>query len=246
MIYLNGKEPNNLYVGDKQINRVFYGSRLVWENNRIIDLGFGRTFDVASVYSDYGNLTADNFFIVEQDPETISGTCYGIVHDSQYYTYLTATTNMVKQYNASTGQLSFYLVDSFNTNSTSDASTSVSKYADFHVVLVSKPEKLVYIGNATAFNIKNMFPNDYANFTADNFVASRWDFENGSMGGYLLHAPVHDQGTWSGSGSTQFVKEYNANTGILTFKTHNTSSGGGEQHQADIQYNVYFSKRKVQ
>ena len=246
MIYLDGKELIDHHIGDKETNRVLYGSKLVWDSNRLIDLGVGRTFDVASVYADYGNLTADNFFVIEQDPETISGTCYGIVHDSNYYTYLTMTANMVKTYDASTGQLQFYLVDKFCTTSTTSETTVVSKYADFHVVLATKPEKLVYLGNATTFNIKSMFPDEYQNLTADNFLASKWDFFNGGMFGYLLHAPVHEAGTWSGSGQTTFIKEYNANTGILLFETNNTAQGGGEYVQGDTGYYVYFSKRKAQ
>ena len=90
------------------------GATKISGKNRIY-LGYGTSFNVASKYSGYRNLSADNFYFttggsveVDDGPD-VSGA--GPVEGTGY---------VAKSYNSSTGQLSFY-----NTNSYMNASLYV-------------------------------------------------------------------------------------------------------------------------
>lgn len=246
MIYLNGKELENLHAEEKQIDRVMYGDKLVWENNKIIELGTASSFDIASIYPNYSELTADNFFLVSSSPTSISGTSTATVHDSQYYCYITIWTGMYKSYNAQTGQLSWYQRNTYSDSYTAHSGGD-TRYAtaNINAVLITKPEKLTYLGLGTTFNLKNMFPNEYQNFTVDNFVASNWYYNNGGQQGYLTHSSAHYQGVWRGSATTSFIKTYDASTGILNFYYNGAYSGDMGSGNVASRLYVYLSKRAV-
>lgn len=243
---LNLKNLSQCYKGDTEIDRIMYGDKLVWEGNRSILLGTGTSFDVASVYDKYSDLTEDNFFFLSSSPTSISGTSYATVHDSQYYCYVTIWTNMSKTYNAQTGQLSWYQQNTYRDTYTSQSGGDIRySTASMKVVLVPKPEKLVYLGLGTSFDIKSKLPNDYQNLTVDNFIAKNWYYNNGGQQGYLMHASAHYQGKWSGSATTSFIKTYNASTGALNFYYNGVTSGMESNTVASRLY-VYYIKRTVQ
>ena len=244
MIIRNGKELENLYSESQQIDKVMFGDKLVWENNRIIDLGTNTDFDVSQVYSKYADLTEDNFFLVSQTPTTLSGSASAYVDETGHQTYLTIWTGLVKEYDPSTGALSFYQYDEFVSSSTIAPSTSVKKKASVHAVIITKPEKLISLGLGTAFNIKGMFPNEYQNFTADNFVAKNWKYVNGGQQGYLLHGVSYIAGSYSGSTTTTFFKTYDSTNGILRFGYTN-SVNGGDSITNEAKVYAYLTRKKV-
>lgn len=246
MIYLNTKELENLYAVNQQIDRVMFGDKLVWENNRIIDLGTGTDFDVSDFYTKFNELTADNFFIVSFSPATLSGNASAYVDETGHLAYVGISTGLVKEYNAETGELSFYQYDDFNSSSTIAPTTTTRKKASVHAVIVTKPEKLIYLGLGTAFNIKGMFPDEYQKFTADNFIARNWKYDNGGQQGYLLHGARNEAGSWSGSATTKFAKTYDSNTGMLKFGFTNTwSTDLGESGTNESKLYVYLTRKKV-
>ena len=243
----NLKDLEKCYFGTTEIEQIMYGNKEIWGGNRIIALGTNTSFNVSSYYSKYKDLTADNFFFVSQSPSSITGTSTAVVHATGNTTYITIWVGMTKTYTASTGQLSFYQFDNYNTNhTTGSGDTTETKYGKLKTVLVTKPEKLTYLGLGNTFNIKNLFPNDYQNFTANNFIAKYWNYRNGGTQGYLLHSSANYEGSWDGTGTMTLVKNYNASTGILQFYyadawTLPNSSGNGISNLY-----VYFTKKAVE
>jgi hypothetical protein len=246
MIYLNDNDLQELYVEDTEITKVYVGDRMVWGGNRIIQLGNGTSFDIASIYPNYRELTADNFFFVSSSPTSISGTSTATVHDSAYYCYITIWTGMYKTYNAQSGQLSWYqrntYSDTYTAHSGGDTRYST---ASMGALLVTKPEKLVYLGLGTRFDIKSRFPNDYQNMTVNNFIARDWYYSNGGQQGYISHSSAHYQGTWSGSATTSLIKSYNPSTGILTFYYNSAYSGDIGSGNVTSSLYVYYSKKAI-
>ena len=244
---LNLKGLSECHYGETEIERIMYSDKLVWEGNKVIDLGSGTSFDVASVYSKYGELTADNFFFLLSSPTSISGTSTATVHDSAYYCYLTIWTGMYKTYNPLTGQLSWYVRNSYSdTYSAHSGGDTRYATASMRAILVTKPEKLVSLGLGSSFDIKSKFPNSYQNLTADNFIATNWYYGNGGQQGYLMHANRHVEGSWSGTGTTTLIKSYNASTGVLNFYYNNAYSNETESGNVLSRLYVYYSKRAIQ
>lgn len=234
------------YNGDTEIEKIMYGDKLVWEGNKIITLGTAQTFDVASVYPRFNELTADNFFFVSSSPTSVSGTSTATVHDSAYYCYITIWTGMYKTYNAQTGQLSWYQRNTYSDTYTAHSGGD-TRYAtaSMKAILVTKPEKLTYLGLGTTFDIKSIFPNDYQNMTVNNFIARNWYYSNGGQQGYITHSSAHVQGTWSGSATTSLIKSYNPSTGILTFYYNSAYSGDMGSGSMPSRLYVYYTRRAI-
>ena len=50
MIYKNNQELQNLHIGENEIQRVLLGEHLIWENNKIIDLGWAKSWNIKNLF----------------------------------------------------------------------------------------------------------------------------------------------------------------------------------------------------
>lgn len=202
MIYLNNKELDNLHIGETTIQRVLLGESLIWENNKIVNLGAGTTWNIRELYPNlYDRLTADNFYFL-----TFNSVSTSVVVNVQtggserLYIY----GGVTKSYNPQTGILTFYPY----LNSSSATLTAV---------MVTKPEKLVSLGTGTSFNVRAKFPTNYMNLTADNFIVksiSHWN--GGGATGLVCNEVRNYAGRFDANDRLSFTKSYNASTGVLT------------------------------
>ena len=202
-------------MGSTEIEKIMYGSSLVWESLKFVDLGTAQTFDIKNYSENWRNLTADNFFIVGNSNSTyISGNEGG---DEIVYVY----DSYSKSYNASTGILSCYIYV------INDGSY---QYASVHCALVEKKEKLIYLGEGKSFNVTGY--TGYSNFTYKNFLMSRPNYSSGSwkeIGGVRTpeqwNAYSQIQGSYSnGVFTCQYYGEYNhQNTHAGTPRTRSDS-----------------------
>ena len=95
----DNKDLQSCYNGDLEIQKITWGSSIVWENVKFVDLGVGQTFDIKNYTSNWRNLTADNFFLVgNSNQASISGSD----SDSSYINYV--SYGYTKSYNNSTGR----------------------------------------------------------------------------------------------------------------------------------------------
>lgn len=211
---LNLKDLAECYSGQTEIERIMYGDRLVWEGNKVIYLGNGQSFDVASVYSDYASLTADNFLFLSAS--SCSGSDTETVRYDGDNKYVTIYSGMLKSYNASNGTLSFQ-------------SGCGDSRGNVRALLVKDISKLVDMGNGTTFNVKNYFPNDYQSMTADCFAAriiKHWNSTNSNNAwNFTCRIGCYYTGTYSASSTWSMVKSYDPSTGILTFHPNDNGSG---------------------
>ena len=212
MIYLNNKELDNLHIGEKEIQRVLLGESLIWENNKIVNLGFGKSWDIQNLFPNiYNELTADNFFFLSFNNVTGS-TSVNVAYTGDTK-YLRIDGGLSKAYDPSTGILNAYLYNNSNKS-------------DVCAVLVTKPEKLVYLGLGTSFDVKTRFPDRYQSMTADNFVVQtirHWN-GNGRSFGLICNNSRSSVGSWSGYNVESFVKTYDASNGILTCYLNDTGN----------------------
>ena len=202
MIYLNGKELDNLHIGEKEIQRVLLGESLIWENNRIVNLGAGTTWNIRELYPRlYDKLTADNFFFLTfSDAYTSVSVTVQSGGSERLYIY----GGVSKSYNPTTGILTFYPYLN-------------SSGANLTAVMVTKPEKLVYLGLGTSFNVRTYFPNSYMNLTVDNFIVkgiSHWN--GGGSTGLVCNEVRNYAGRFDANDRLSFTKSYNPSTGVLT------------------------------
>lgn len=229
----NLKDLQECYYGETEIERIMYGERLVWEGNKIIYLGNAQSFNVKNVYDDYANLTADNFLFLSagscsgSDTKTVS-----YDHDNQY---VTIYSGMSKSYTPSTGALSFY-------------SGCGSARGNTRVILVKNLSKLVDMGNGTTFNVKNYFPNDYQNMTADCFagrIIKHWNSTNSDNSwNFTCRIGCYYTGTYSATSTWTMVKSYNASTGVLTFHANDTGSGVNQSWDRDSTTIHVYARKK--
>lgn len=165
MQQFNLKELQECHNGTTEIQKIMYGSSLVWENYKLVDLGTAQTFDVKNYTDNWRNLTANNFFIIgNSNTASISGSD----SDSSYINYV--SYGYTKSYNNTTGILEFYI---WIVNSHWDR----WGYAPVHVAMVEKREKLISLGAITSFNART-YPN-YADFTWKNFLMLRPNLSSG-------------------------------------------------------------------
>lgn len=201
MIYLDGHELVNLHIGTNEIQRVMLGDKVVWENAIVIDLGEGKSFDVSSIYSRYGDLTNDNFFILSASSCSASQGIRMYPTDSRQYVGFSAY--LIKSYNSSTGILSCY-------NAIRNNGGSVLNSGNVRVVLVANPSKLIYLGSGTSFNVSSYA--GYQNFTVNNFLIKSTG--NAAAGGmFYPQGAVYDD---SGKGTSTISKSYNSSNGLVT------------------------------
>lgn len=212
MIYLNNKELGNLHVGEKEIQRVLLGESLIWENNKVVVLGWGKSWNIRDLYPNlYNQLTADNFFFLSAN--TVTGSDSVSVAYQGDTQYISIRGGLSKSYNPSTGVLSMYLYNNSNSSNVC-------------AVMVSKPEKLIYMGLGTSFNVRSKFPNAYQSMTVDNFIVrtvSHWN-NTGSSNGLICNNSRSYPGNWSGTNRETFTKSYNPNTGVLTCYLNDTGN----------------------
>lgn len=226
MIYNGNNEIGDLFFGSNEIGQVFYGNNEVWSKSTIISLGEGKTFDIASVYPNYSELTADNFMTSgnvsnpsASDSATYSGESMGL------------SANLVKTYNSSTGQLNFYLQCSGSTSSTA----SVIAWLVPDLAGMVNKGKAKSLGSGRTIDIKTLYPDDYQNFTIKNFLIQT---ANGASNG----ARYYEGFPWTCSGYAQLPFSYDESTGILNCG-HNlifTNDGGGYLHSQYVNATCYL------
>lgn len=231
MIYLNNKELGNLHIGEDEIQSVWIGDKVIWENNKIVDLGWGKSWNIKNLFPNlYNKLTVDNFFLLSANSVNGSDTVVGTGR-------LGLASGIEKSYNASTGVLSFYT--SYNYGQMTNT---------VKAVMVSKLDKIKYVGYGTSFNVKSLFPNDYMNMTANNFFVKtirHWNSDTGLPYGYDYHGSRSISGTWTADGNFTFYKSYNASTGQLTvyFNSSGSASGVSDTWNRNSNCYVYGSKK---
>ena len=208
MIYLNEKELDLLHIGDKDIERVLLGDKLIWQNNQVFDLGSTNRYDVKTLLPDiYETLTTDNFFFL-----TFS-TAYGEGSALR--------SGLSKQYYPSSGYLEFYSWVQNHEFST-------------HAICVTKPNKLPHIGVGQTFNIRNMYPSSYMNFTADNFVVKDINHNN-----YIY------TGSEQGYNYLIFNKTYDPSTGILNINANDRGTLGSANWNRYWDCDVYLLRKRL-
>lgn len=144
-MFLNGKELQNLHIGDTQIQRVMKGDSLVWEGNKLIDLGSSNRYDLTVLYPDYQSLTNDNIFFLSFEQG------YGVAYP-----------NVWLQSGVSKNIYSGGLL----------ICCSWVQNHEFpsHAVISTKPNLMKRIGVGQTFDIASLYPNSYQNYTEDNFL----------------------------------------------------------------------------
>lgn len=214
MIYLDSKELQSLFLGNQEMEKVYFGDRLVWERFKVIALGYGTTFDVSNI-SGFENFSVNNFFVKVNETASVSDRVTGneFGEDGGINTYLN------KSYNTTTG------IFSFNYRAVSDGGSvrQVGGYA-FLIPELNKfieDGKIIDLGTGTSWDIKALMPNKYQDFTIDNFAIQR---ANTCMTGNVYYG-----GTFNYSGYGTLSLNYNKNTGILTGRNSitMTNNGGG-------------------
>ena len=212
--YKGDTQIKSIYKGSTEIAKVYKGDVLVYTNNMIIYLGEGQTFDIASVYPDYANLTNDNFFILSASStgnavkscayNAPSGTCY--IH---------ARGGLEKKYTASTGKLICRL---YATSECATVGGDSKVYANTKAVLVTKPNKLVKLtASSNSYNnpgynqyilSSETYP-DFASYAYNNFlIKNATDMVQPSAYENTIQFATH----------TSLHKNYsiNANNGVLS------------------------------
>ena len=199
---LNSKELESCYYSDNdrlstEINKIYYGTQMIWEGIKVIDLGTNTSWNIKTLYPNlYRNLTVDNFFFMSANSVSANEMITMAETETQRK-WGGFTGGLYKAYSNSTGILNAYIYTKSNTNSV-------------RMVLVTKPEKLIYLGNGTSFDVTSY--SNYRNFTANNFlIKSATDLQIGMYfypQGYMYRD--------SGTGTTSITKSYNSNTGIVS------------------------------
>lgn len=215
------KEATDIFYGETEIQEVRLGETLKYIANKIIYLGTGTSFNVASVYSKYRELTADNFFFLNMGNASASDRVNGTG-------YLTITGDFYKSYNPNTGILTMFNACGNSTDLMSANKGSVSAY------LITKPQKLVNLGYGFSFNVSN-YPN-FRQFTADNFFIQTIPYHSGGYPHYILHNSRTYDGQWYADGNTTFTKSYNASNGVLTinYRLYAIADGGIDQNTTNM------------
>lgn len=86
------------------------------------------------------------------------------------------------------------------------------------------------MGTGASFNVKNLFPNDYANFTDTNFIVEPYVIY-GKTYTELGSNPVY-AGPVLNTNELNYSKSYNASTGVLSV-TYGGSIYGGAKYGGD-------------
>lgn len=232
MIYKGEKELDTLHIGTKEIERVLLGEDLIWENFKYFLLGTGTSINITSIYPDYANLTAGNFFI-----KSTSGnpTFSASIVASQYGPRLGGASSLEKSYNQSTGVIS------------SNFWASGDSYDRRAVTLVLIPDlqkqidsgKVVHLGSGRSFSLKNITDN-WENLTNDNFLISSVSYAN-------MNQRYYEGGAYTCAGYGQLGYSYNQSNGVLS-AYHNlifTNNGGGWLSSVYTNADMYYVRKPI-
>lgn len=100
--------------------------------NQMIDLGTNTSFNVSSVYSNYANLTVDNFCVESSEVYSASrGTIWGYPDGSG----IRRQMRLEKSYNAQTGVLTCYLLYYYQANDSNGTGDKVNQQIKVNVFL---------------------------------------------------------------------------------------------------------------
>lgn len=240
-VYLGDKEIEIGAFGDKELVNLYLGDKEIWGGGKVIDLGWGTSWDIKSLYPKlYNKLTADNFLLVAAN--TVSYWA-SMKPSGTYQEYTNCFDGIIKSYNASTGVLEF--------RTQGDGDTSGIRTNSVRVVLVVKLDKLTYLGYGTTFNVANVFPNDYKNMTVNNFALRtivHWNTSGTATYSLCSRSGRVGDGytTYSDDGQFGIVKSYDANTGVLRMygRSWGTSDPNDSWDRSCNAY-VYASKKPL-
>lgn len=195
--------------------------REIWSNNKVIYLGEGTTFDIRSIYKKWNELTIDNFFFSTISTMTGSSS----VTWPGYDTYLELSVNMPRSYE--NGILTF--------------SPAVENgHGTPKVFLVTDVSKLIDLDEGMTFNVSDI--QGYERFTEDNFLVPITYYPTSFL--IFRHSRTYP-GTYYATGTYSFIKSYNAETGQLTFKSHQDCRSDQEQEReiSDNDLHVYINPK---
>lgn len=194
---LNKTELRNCYYEDTEIQKIMYGDKLVWEGNKVIALGTGQSWNIRTLYPNlYNRLTSANFFFASANSVSELDTINMRASDTSRE-WGGFTGSITKSYDSSTGILTAY-------------SYIKNTRGNVRMFMCTKPEKLVYLGKGSYFNVSNR--EDYESFVGDNFLISGADYL--SIGAWFY--PQGYDYADGGRGTLSVSKSYNASTGVLT------------------------------
>ncbi len=232
-IYQGNKEIESVFFGTTPIQQIYQGTNEIWSNGKVIDLGWGTSWNIKNLYPNlYSQLTADNFFFLSANSST-GGASVSVAYvgDTKY---LTIRAGIIKSYDSSSGILTFY--DHTNNG-----------VGSMHCVMVVDTSKLTYLGLGTSFNIASRFPNDYMNFTSNNFLIRtirHWNSDYGGSEMLVCNSSRSSPGNYSATSTWSFIKSYNASTGVLTaYSKDRGSEDTGDTWDRNSSCYAYFTKK---
>lgn len=194
MIYHRNKEIllNHL---DSEVYAGIHLGKYFYISNRYFDLGRGRQWDLSALLPNiYQKLSIDNVFLLSA--RNVSGGASIVVTQTGYDVgYLSISVGISRSYDERTGILKMNVYCN-------------NGKADVTPVIITKPEKLIHIGNGQIFDIKSMFPTTYQNFNVNNFLIK-------SYKAGLVHNDFRgSEGSWNASCTQTLYKSYE--DGVLT------------------------------
>lgn len=197
MQLLNNRELQACYFDNTEIEKIMFGDKEIWSGNKVIDLGSAQSWNIQTLYPNlYDKLTSANFFFASvSSVSELDVTTMRASDTSRSWGGFTGSIS--KSYNSSTGVLTAY-------------SYIKSKRGNVRMYLVTKPEKLIYLGNGNTFNVRSR--EDYASYVANNFLLGGGDYL--SIGAYFY--PAGYDYSYAGTGTLSVSKSYNASTGVFT------------------------------
>lgn len=216
---LNGNELQSCYNGSQEIDKIMYGSSLVWENIKLIDLGTAQSFNIKNYTSNWANLTVNNFFMVGNSNRA---SINGIDRDD---TIVYVTNDWEKSYSNGTLTFRIKIFDSEGRNA----------YAGVHAVMVEKIDKLIHLGSGQSFNAKSY--SNWQDFTYKNFLMLK-------PSGYANHG-VRTPESWSAY--TEVLGSYSNGTFICKFYyrwDHENTGSTTPRIEAD-NMDVYLFPKKI-
>lgn len=215
----DSKDLQGCYSGTTEIQKIMYGSNLVWENYKLVDLGTAQTFNIRNYTDNWANLTVDNFFMVGGSNRA---SINGVDNDD---TIVYVTNGWEKSYSGGTLTFRIKIYDS----------EGRSAYASVHAVMVEKRDKLISLGSGKSFNVTG-----YANwqdFTYKNLLMLK-------PSGYANHG-VRMPKTWSAY--TEVQASYSSGTFNCNFYyryDHENTGSTTPRVQADSMQ-VYLFPKKI-
>lgn len=197
MQLLNNKELQECHYGDTNIEKIMLGDKEIWGGSKVIDLGSGQSWNIKTLYPNiYSELTSANFFFASASSVSALDVTTMRASDTER-DWGGFTGSITKSYNATTGILTAY-------------SYIKSTQGNVRMFMVTKPQKLVYLGNGTSFSVRSR--EDYARYTNDNFLIGGADYL--SIGAWFY--PAGYDYSYAGTGTLSVSKTYNASTGVLS------------------------------